>query len=210
MIEVVFADLTQQPVDAVVNAANAGLYAGAGVCGAIHTAGGPQVLQECMALPGIQVDADNPPSLDEFQRLIEAGGSTSEESSFRGAFQDRESFFMRCPTGDVRSTTAGNMPSRYVIHAVGPIWTDGASGEPEALDSVHRRIVEEAHRLGCSSVALPAISTGIFGFPLDLAAKIAVQSLQEATEQYPMHVQICVIDERTGATFQEALAAFSS
>jgi O-acetyl-ADP-ribose deacetylase (regulator of RNase III) len=79
-----------------------------------------------------------------------------------------------CPTGDAKATEAGALPARYVVHAVGPVWHGGESGEPEALASAHRRSIEVADGLGCESVAFPAISTGIYGYPVERAASVAL------------------------------------
>ena len=87
-----------------------------------------------------------------------------------------------CPTGDAKATGAGNLPARYVVHAVGPVWNGGGSGEPELLASAHRRSVEVADGLGCESVAFPAISTGIYGYPVDRAARVALPAAVAAAE----------------------------
>jgi O-acetyl-ADP-ribose deacetylase len=87
-----------------------------------------------------------------------------------------------CPTGDAKATGAGALPARYVVHAVGPVWHGGSSGEPEALASAHRRSVEVADDLGCKSVAFPAISTGIYGYPVDRAAAVALPAALTAAE----------------------------
>jgi O-acetyl-ADP-ribose deacetylase (regulator of RNase III) len=79
-----------------------------------------------------------------------------------------------CETGDAKATGAGALAARYVIHTVGPVWRGGGEGEPELLASCHRRSLELATELGCRSVAFPAISTGIYGYPIELAAPIAV------------------------------------
>jgi O-acetyl-ADP-ribose deacetylase (regulator of RNase III) len=79
-----------------------------------------------------------------------------------------------CDTGSAVATTAGALSARYVIHAVGPVWRGGHSGEPELLASAYRRAIELAAELGCHSVAVPAISTGVYGFPVVRAAPIAV------------------------------------
>ena len=87
-----------------------------------------------------------------------------------------------CPTGDAKATGAGNLPARYVVHAVGPVWNGGGSGEPELLASAHRRSVEVADGLGCESVAFPAIATGIYGYPVDRAARVALPAAVAAAE----------------------------
>jgi O-acetyl-ADP-ribose deacetylase (regulator of RNase III) len=87
-----------------------------------------------------------------------------------------------CPTGDAKATGAGSLPARYVVHAVGPVWNGGGSGEPELLASAHRRSIEVADELGCASVAFPAISTGIYGYPADRAARVALPAAMAAAE----------------------------
>jgi O-acetyl-ADP-ribose deacetylase (regulator of RNase III) len=95
-----------------------------------------------------------------------------------------------CPTGDARATGAYALPARWVIHAVGPVWHGGDAGEAELLASAYRRSVEVADELGARSIAFPAISTGIFGFPAGLAASTAVHALRSLT---PVHVERCVL-----------------
>jgi O-acetyl-ADP-ribose deacetylase len=87
-----------------------------------------------------------------------------------------------CRTGDAKATTAGDLPACHVIHAVGPVWRGGESGEDELLASAYRRSVEVAAGLGCSSISFPAISTGIYGFPIHRAAPIALGSARAAAE----------------------------
>ncbi len=136
MIELVRGDITTQEVDAIVNAANSSLLGGGGVDGAIHRAGGPEILAECRLLGG-------------------------------------------CETGDAKATTGGRLPARYVIHAVGPVWHGGGNGEAELLASTHRRSFEVARELAARSVAFPAISCGIYGYPVDQAAPIAIGAARE-------------------------------
>jgi len=85
-----------------------------------------------------------------------------------------------CETGDAKATTAGDLPARYVIHTVGPVWRGGAHGEDDALASCHRRSLALAAELGCATVAFPAISTGVYGFPVDRAAQIALRTTADA------------------------------
>jgi O-acetyl-ADP-ribose deacetylase (regulator of RNase III) len=87
-----------------------------------------------------------------------------------------------CPTGDARATGAGRLPARFVIHAVGPVWHGGGAGEGQLLASAYRRAVEVASELGCESVAFPAISTGVYGYPVDLAAAVAVPAALAAAQ----------------------------
>ena len=83
-----------------------------------------------------------------------------------------------CATGDAKATTAGDLPARWVIHAVGPVWRGGDSGEAELLASCHRRALEVAGELGARSIAFPAISCGIYGYPPELAAAVAVGAVR--------------------------------
>jgi O-acetyl-ADP-ribose deacetylase len=89
-----------------------------------------------------------------------------------------------CGAGDAKATTAGDLPARYVIHTVGPVWRGGDQGEDELLASCHRRSLEVAAELGCRTVAFPAISTGAFGFPVDRAAEIALATTQAELERH--------------------------
>jgi O-acetyl-ADP-ribose deacetylase (regulator of RNase III) len=140
VIEVVRGDITEQVVDAIVNAANSSLLGGGGVDGAIHRQGGPEIVAECRLLGG-------------------------------------------CATGDAKATTAGRLAARHVIHTVGPVWRGGGAGEPELLAACYRRSIEVAAGLGCASLAFPAISTGIYGFPIELAAPIALEHAHAAADE---------------------------
>ncbi len=86
----------------------------------------------------------------------------------------------RVATGQAVATSGGRLPARYVIHTVGPVWSGGSSGEPEALASAYRESIRVADELGLKSIAFPAISTGIFGYPLADASQVAVRAVREA------------------------------
>ena len=134
-IAVIQGDITQQRVDAIVNAANNSLLGGGGVDGAIHRAAGPQLLAECRQLKG-------------------------------------------CETGDAKITQGYNLPAKWVIHTVGPVWKGGNYGEDELLAICYRNCLAIAEQYQIETIAFPAISTGIYGFPVARAAKIAITEIQ--------------------------------
>lgn len=90
-----------------------------------------------------------------------------------------------CETGDAKITGAGRLPVRHVIHTVGPVWRGGGEGEPELLASCYRRAIELAAEHGCRRVAFPAISTGVYGYPLDAGAEVAIAATRAAMERHP-------------------------
>jgi O-acetyl-ADP-ribose deacetylase (regulator of RNase III) len=149
IIELVEGDITQQQVDAIVNAANSWLAGGGGVDGAIHRAGGPTIMAET-------------------DRRYPSG----------------------CPTGSAVLSGAGQLPARYVIHAVGPVWRGGTSGEADLLAGAYRRSLELAVEHGCRSIALPAISTGVYGYPLDAAARVSLQTAIDFVGQLDQPLRI--------------------
>jgi O-acetyl-ADP-ribose deacetylase (regulator of RNase III) len=112
-----------------------------------------------------------------------------------------------CETGDAKATTGGELPARWVIHAVGPVWHGGDSREDELLASCHRRSLEIAAELGARSVAFPAISTGVYRFPLDRAARVALGATAEALTRLPQIelVRFVLFDERAYDAFGAAL-----
>jgi O-acetyl-ADP-ribose deacetylase len=90
-----------------------------------------------------------------------------------------------CPTGSAVVSGAGELPATIVIHAVGPVWRGGSSGEPEALASAYGTSLDLAVREGCRSVAFPSISTGVYGYPVDLAAAVALQTVDDWLAEHP-------------------------
>jgi O-acetyl-ADP-ribose deacetylase len=141
-IEAVQGDITEQALDAIVNAANSSLLGGGGVDGAIHRRGGPEILSECRALRGDRYPDGLPP-------------------------------------GDAVATTAGELPARWVIHTVGPVYTE--VDDPAALlASCHTEALRVADEIGAKTVAFPAISTGVYGYPVQEAAPVAVAAVRGA------------------------------
>lgn len=143
-IRLVEGDITKIPADAIANAANSALAGGGGVDGAIHRAGGPEIMRE----------------LDEIRPRVG-----------------------RVPAGQAVATGAGRLPARYVFHAVGPVYRDGRHGEPEALASCYRVCLEMAEERQCRTISFPAISTGVYGYPPEEAARIALAEVRRFLEE---------------------------
>jgi O-acetyl-ADP-ribose deacetylase (regulator of RNase III) len=112
-----------------------------------------------------------------------------------------------CDTGDAKATTAGQLPAQYVVHTVGPVWGGGGDGEEELLAACHRRSLEVAAGLGCRSVAFPAISTGLYGYPVDLAAPTALRTVAECLLELPRIelVRFVLLGRDHFAVFERAL-----
>jgi O-acetyl-ADP-ribose deacetylase (regulator of RNase III) len=111
-----------------------------------------------------------------------------------------------CSTGDARATPGFALPARFIIHAVGPVWHGGDRGEPDQLASAYRRSLEVADEIGARSVAFPAISTGIFGYPLEPATAIAVQTARTADTQVELVRFVC-FDAATLAAYEQELSS---
>ncbi|MFH1429093.1 MAG: O-acetyl-ADP-ribose deacetylase [Candidatus Margulisiibacteriota bacterium] len=134
-LQIARGDITKETVDAIVNAANSALAGGGGVDGAIHRAGGPEIMAECRQYDG-------------------------------------------CPTGQAVITTGGNLPAKYVIHTVGPRYR-GTEQDPILLSDCYRNSLQLAVENGIKSISFPSISTGIYGYPIKLAAPIAVTTVKD-------------------------------
>jgi O-acetyl-ADP-ribose deacetylase (regulator of RNase III) len=114
-----------------------------------------------------------------------------------------------CDTGDAKITGAGRLPVRHVIHAVGPVWNGGTSGEPDLLASCYRRAIELAAEHGNKRVAFPAISAGVYRYPLDDAARIAITTVRDAMAEHPevTEARFWLFGDDAYAAFERALAA---
>ncbi|RAY11361.1 O-acetyl-ADP-ribose deacetylase [Actinomadura craniellae] len=166
-IVLVEGDITEERVDAVVNAANSSLLGGGGVDGAIHRRGGPEILDECRRL-----------------RASHYGGGL--------------------PTGKAVATTAGLLPARWVIHTVGPVYSE-FEDRSELLASCYRESLRVADDLGARTVSFPAVSAGIYGWPLDDAARIAVRTVA-ATQTQVAAVRFVLFSPDVYTAFDQALA----
>ncbi len=163
-IKIIRGDITEQQVDAIVNAANNSLLGGGGVDGAIHRAAGPELLQECRTLHG-------------------------------------------CATGEAKITQGYWLPARYVIHTVGPVWHGVAAHEDELLARSYRNSLALADEHGLESVAFPSISTGIYAFPVERAARIAINEIWSFLEGHPgiKQVSMVLFNEAAYGSYAEAL-----
>ena len=159
-------DITEQQVDAVVNAANSSLLGGGGVDGAIHRRGGPSILEECKRIRATEW----PDGL---------------------------------PTGNAVATTGGALPTRWVIHTVGPVYAkrEDRSG---LLASCHTESLRVADELGAETIAFPAISTGVYGYPLVEAAPVAIEAIGTAVTS-AREVRFVLFGHDALAAFERAL-----
>ena len=114
-----------------------------------------------------------------------------------------------CPTGSAVATSAGNLPAKWVLHAVGPVYRDGRHGEPELLASAYRKCLELARELGARTVSFPSISTGVYGYPIDPAARIAIDTVREhlAGETSIEEVVFVLFGRQAYEVFQRALGS---
>lgn len=167
-VEAIATDITTELVDAIVNAANPGLLGGGGVDGAIHAAGGPEILAECRRLK-----ADLP------------GGLLTR--------------------GQAVATTGGRLPARWVIHSAGPVY-HSSQDRSRILRSCYVQSLLLASELGAASVAFPAISTGVYGWPMDDAARIAVDAVRDTQAPGVELVRFALFGEPALVAFRNALA----
>lgn len=167
-IKVIQGDITKLEVDAIVNAANTGLMGGGGVDGAIHRAGGPEILEQCLAIRNRQ------------------GG---------------------CPTGEAVITTGGKLKAKFIIHAVGPIWKEDGEKADELLACAYKNSLILASENEVKKIAFPNISTGVYGFPKQRAANIAVQEVNRflGNNTYLEEVIFCCFDEENHRIYSELL-----
>lgn len=114
---------------------------------------------------------------------------------------------VRCPTGEAVITPGFALPARHVIHTVGPVWLGGYDGEPELLELCYQRSLQLAHARGLRTVAFPAISCGVYGYPAEAAAAVAVRSVRSVLTRHPdMQVTLCARDTAMGEVFARALS----
>ena len=168
-------DITREAVDAIVNAANASLLGGGGVDGAIHRAGGPEILRAC--------------------REIRA--TTHPEG---------------LPTGDAVITPGGRLPAAFVIHTVGPVYGEHGGREPELLAACYENALDLAASRALRSLAFPAISTGVYGYPLEQAAEVAIESTAGALAEHPSveEARFWLFGDAAYEAFQAAHARYCS
>lgn len=166
-ISIIKASITDMDTDAIVNAANEGLWQGAGVCGAIFWAAGPRELEAACNEIG------------------------------------------RCPTGSAVITPGFRLKAKYIIHAVGPRWTDGSHGEPDLLYSAYTQSLDLAVKNGCRSIAFPLISAGIYGYPPEKAWRDALRACLDFQAAHPdadLDIQFAVIDDKKLETGNKILS----
>jgi O-acetyl-ADP-ribose deacetylase (regulator of RNase III) len=159
-------DITRVDVDAIVNAANSSLMGGGGVDGAIHRAGGPEILDACRRL--------------------------------------RDTAYCEgLPTGRAVATTAGRLPARWVIHTVGPVYS-ATEDRGALLASCYRESLRVADELGAASIAFPAVSAGVYGWPADSAAEIAVATVRETATDVA-DIRFVLFNDEVYAAFARAM-----
>jgi O-acetyl-ADP-ribose deacetylase (regulator of RNase III) len=165
-VNIVVGDITKQDVEAIVNAANSSLLGGGGVDGAIHRAGGPEILAECREIR-------------------------------------RTRFPEGLPTGEAVITTAGKLPALYVIHTAGPIYGEEHGKEAELLADCYHNSLTLAVEKNLTSVAFPAISTGVYGYPPEKAAEVASRTIENflSTDRQLKEVRLVFFQARDAEVF---------
>ena len=165
-IEIIKGDITKLEVDVIVNAANSSLLGGGGVDGAIHRAGGSQILEDCRAIRNKQG---------------------------------------KCKTGEAVITRAGNLPAKKVIHTVGPVWNGGHKNEDELLQNCYKNSLQLAEEHQLKSIAFPNISTGIYKYPKNEAAKVAVSTIKKFSSSMIEKVIFICFDEKNFNIYKKEL-----
>lgn len=165
-IELIKGDITKIVADAIVNAANSSLLGGGGVDGAIHRAGGKQILDACIEI------------------------------------RNRQG---KCKTGEAVVTTAGNLPAKYVIHTVGPVWNGDEEKCSKLLANCYQNSLKLAENLGLKIIAFPNISTGVYRFPKELAGKIAVEEVKNFKSEILENVIFVCFDEENEEIYRRLL-----
>lgn len=165
-IELIKGDITKVEADAIVNAANSSLLGGGGVDGAIHRAGGKQILEECIEIRNKQG---------------------------------------KCKTGEAVVTTAGNLPAKYVIHTVGPVWNGDEEKGSKLLANCYYNSLKLAESLKVKTFAFPNISTGVYRFPKELAGKIAVDEVKNFKSNLVEKVIFVCFDDENEEIYRKLL-----
>lgn len=165
-IELIKGDITKIKADAIVNAANSSLLGGGGVDGAIHRAGGKQILDECIEI------------------------------------RNRQG---KCKTGEAVVTTAGNLPAKYVIHTVGPVWNGDEEKSSKLLANCYQNSLKLAESLDVKTIAFPNISTGIYRFPKELAGKIAVDEVKKFNSDIIEKIIFVCFDDENEEIYRKLL-----
>ncbi|MEZ6124407.1 MAG: macro domain-containing protein [Planctomycetaceae bacterium] len=165
-LQLIVGDIAQQQADAIVNAANPMLAGGSGVDGAIHAAGGPEIMQDTQS-----------------------------------RYPDG------CPVGSAVASVPGRLSAKHLFHAVGPVWRGGQFDEPALLVSAYRSCLKLAVERDCHSIAFPAISAGAYGYPLDLAANVAIKACTDFQKWHkcPRHVRFVLFSEGVYGAFARAV-----
>lgn len=168
-IKLIQGDITKLAMDAIVNAANTSLMGGGGVDGAIHRAGGSQILDEC-------------------RDIVARQG--------------------KCNVGEAVITSGGRLPSKHVIHTVGPVWNGGKNKEPQKLANCYGNSLKVALQHGVKTIAFPNISTGVYGYPKPAAAEVAVKAVTNflATDDQLSEVIFICFDEENYRIYDALLS----